>query len=206
MPKVHIVNPNIQYINMFLMNGWETTDSIQDADLVQFTGGHDVSPELYGQVKHFTTSSNPARDAREARIFRAASKMGKPLAGICRGGQFLNVMCGGSMFQHVDNHAISAMHDVIDTRSKARIACTSTHHQMMRAGDLAVLVGVASEAQQLEYMKGNHVRVVNQKRGQDVEVLMYPEQRVLCFQPHPEFLGKEAACQRWYFGLIQEIL
>src|SRR3546814_3238996 len=38
--------------------------------------------------------------------FAIARRMHKPMAGICRGGQFLNVMCGGSMIQHVEGHAI----------------------------------------------------------------------------------------------------
>ena len=205
MGKVCILGGNSQYVQMYLNRGFEPAE-LAEADLVQFTGGHDVSPVLYGETRHEQTVSNSARDAREARAFKLALQMGKPMAGICRGGQFLNVMCGGSMFQHVDNHARAGTHPVYDVRTKESIPCTSTHHQMMRAGPAAELIGVASEATVLESMKGGSIHYVKQKRGQDVEVLFYREQRALCFQPHPEFLDRDSLCQQWYFDLIEDLL
>jgi gamma-glutamyl-gamma-aminobutyrate hydrolase PuuD len=205
MPSVHIIAPNPQDTSMYLNRGWEITDLVS-ADLVQFTGGEDVSPELYGEAVHRRTHNNLQRDGRESRAFKVAQSMGKPMAGICRGGQFLNVMCGGSMFQHVDNHAIGGTHVVYEISTNTPIPCTSTHHQMMRRGRGSVLIGVASEASTLESMKGDTVHYVKQKRGQDVEVVYYAANKTLCFQPHPEYMKQDSQCQQWYFDLIKQLL
>lgn len=37
------------------------------------------------------------------------------MVGICRGAQFLNVMAGGKMIQHVEGHAIHGTHEIVVT-------------------------------------------------------------------------------------------
>ena len=204
--KVHIINPNVQYIDMYYNQGWKIAGDIREADLVQFTGGEDVDPKLYGEEVHPRTHYSLARDSREIRAFNAAKAMGKPMAGICRGGQFLNVMCGGRMYQHVDNHAIAGTHPVIDLETGGSVMCTSTHHQMMRPSADGLIIGVASEARVLEVMEGNDICTIEQKRGDDVEVVLYKRDKVLCFQPHPEYMSHDSECQLWYFELINEHL
>jgi gamma-glutamyl-gamma-aminobutyrate hydrolase PuuD len=204
--KVWIVEGNQQYINMFQHQGWEVVSSIEEADLVQFTGGSDVSPDMYGEKAHPYTSANPLRDEREARIFRIATHLKKPMAGICRGGQFLNVMCGGWLYQHVNNHAIHGTHTAINVETNCILPVTSTHHQMMRAGLDARILGIASESTQCENMEGGSLNYHDQEDGTDVEVLFYPKEKVLCFQPHPEYMELVAPCQKWYFKLIKDKL
>lgn len=206
MAKVHIVHPNRQYIDMFLHRDWGLAEDIASADLVQFTGGADVSPSLYGEERHPRTVFDSNRDRVEQGAFKLALALGKPVAGICRGGQFLNVMCGGSMYQHVDNHAISGTHHVVNVKTGELIPCTSTHHQMMCPAEDAVVIGVASESTVLERMRNSAISFLRAERGKDVEVLYYSNSRALCFQPHPEFLTSDSPCQQWYFNLIEDYL
>ena len=131
MPKVLIVNGGLSYNKMFTNRGWEVTDQLMLADLVVFTGGADVWPKVYKSAVHRRTSFNKVRDLAEIRMFNRALRLNKPMAGICRGGQFLNVMNGGKLFQDVDNHALMEGHDVYDTLNDRLINCSSTHHQMM---------------------------------------------------------------------------
>lgn len=102
--SVFIVASSPEYVAMFKNEGWNIAPSIEEADLVQFTGGSDVFPRLYGEPPHRTTSYNEGRDEKEKQIYELAQELGIPCAGICRGGQFLNVMNHGRMFQDVDNH------------------------------------------------------------------------------------------------------
>lgn len=204
--KVFIEYNDNLYYQMFTRRGWEVVDSIEEADLVQFTGGADVSPELYNEEMHRATRANMSRDLTEMELFNKCKENSIPMTGICRGGQFLNVMCGGSMYQHVNNHALQGTHPVIELETGHRYHCTSTHHQMMIPGDEGVLVGVASEATVCERMEGRRVVYVEQQRGDDVEVVKYPEAKVLCFQPHPEYMEADAPCQDWYFNLVNELI
>ncbi len=65
-------------------------------------GGIDVHPREYGEnVEPFCGQIDPDRDALELKIARWALKQGKPVFGICRGIQALNVAAGGSLYQDI---------------------------------------------------------------------------------------------------------
>lgn len=65
-----------------------------------FTGGHDVSPALYGEAALPVCGELcPRRDSMEHLLFRAAAERDKPVLGICRGLQFINVALGGTLYQ-----------------------------------------------------------------------------------------------------------
>ncbi|GLW71913.1 gamma-glutamyl-gamma-aminobutyrate hydrolase [Kitasatospora phosalacinea] len=71
-------------------------------DGLVIAGGEDVDPALYGERPHpRTVATAAARDLWEAALIRAALAAGTPLLGICRGMQLLNVVCGGSLVQHL---------------------------------------------------------------------------------------------------------
>ncbi|MFD9594105.1 gamma-glutamyl-gamma-aminobutyrate hydrolase family protein [Kitasatospora sp. NPDC059973] len=71
-------------------------------DALVITGGPDIDPAYYGQPPHpLTEADSPERDQWESALLRAALAAGMPLLGICRGMQVLNVVCGGSLVQHL---------------------------------------------------------------------------------------------------------
>ncbi|HEY9660041.1 MAG TPA: gamma-glutamyl-gamma-aminobutyrate hydrolase family protein, partial [Allocoleopsis sp.] len=133
MKKVCIINGGDTYRRMFTDMGFTPCDTLDEADLVCFTGGADVSPELYGHKEHPSTFASKFRDEEEMVLYKEAVKLQKPLVGICRGGQFLNVMSGGEMYQDVTKHTMS--HDLTDLETGEVVYVTSTHHQMMKPSD-----------------------------------------------------------------------
>ena len=67
-----------------------------------FTGGHDVSPNIYGEKPlDASVSSNKKRDDMELFILRKALESDKPVLGICRGIQFINAALGGTLYQDI---------------------------------------------------------------------------------------------------------
>lgn len=66
-------------------------------------GGGDVEPALYGAatVHPRVYGVNPAQDARELHLIQVFQAAQKPIFGICRGLQMLNVAFGGELIQHV---------------------------------------------------------------------------------------------------------
>lgn len=209
MPNIYIVGGrDSQYEKMFERNGWEVVKEPQYADAFQFTGGEDVSPFLYGEEKHPRTYNSPQRDLIEMGYYQLAQLLGKVCLGICRGGQFLNVMNGGKMWQHVNGHAIHGTHVAYElpehfshkTQVINEVQVTSTHHQMMRINkkvDHLPLV-YAHEATRLE----SGSERVDAKYHDDIEAVYYPTTKSLCFQPHPEFPGYDE-CTALYFRLIK---
>ncbi|NXY99625.1 gamma-glutamyl-gamma-aminobutyrate hydrolase family protein [Streptomyces sp. BR123] len=68
-------------------------------------GGPDLDPVRYGAERDPRTGP-PAtqRDEWELALVGAALAAGRPLLGICRGMQALNVALGGTLVQHIDGH------------------------------------------------------------------------------------------------------
>lgn len=216
MNKVLIVGSrgSCAYSKMFREKGFEVLtefdsgilhDIVSSADIVQFTGGEDVTPSYYGESPHPFTGNSLERDNHESKIFNMCRTMNKPMAGICRGGQFLNVLSGGKLYQHVDNHGIYGTHPVIDVESSEVYECSSTHHQMMKPSNNAIIIGVidglSSFKEHVELGVTKHV--TNDQL--DIEVVYYPHTNALCFQPHPEFNGVPQ-CREYYFSLINKYL
>ena len=74
------------------------------------TGGHDISPECYGQSAHSDKLSplTPNRDRMEDRILNYAYDYDIPVLGVCRGMQMINVHFGGTLYQDLaeEHHSI----------------------------------------------------------------------------------------------------
>lgn len=65
------------------------------------TGGHDVDPVLYAAAPEVTPKVDPERDRFESAAIDQMLEGERPLLGICRGAQLLNVRRGGSLFQEL---------------------------------------------------------------------------------------------------------
>ena len=75
-------------------------------DGLLLTGGTDIEPERYGQEPSPELyTREPERDAFELSLLDGALDTEKPVLGICRGIQVLNVHGGGTLHQHVPPHA-----------------------------------------------------------------------------------------------------
>jgi putative glutamine amidotransferase len=74
----------------------------QALDGLVLQGGNDVAPQNYGESPlHDDWHGDPVRDQYEMDLIRAFVAAGKPVFGICRGLQLLNVAFGGTLFQDI---------------------------------------------------------------------------------------------------------
>ena len=64
-------------------------------------GGGDVDPKFYNEENDQSAGIDVARDEAELALIKAFMEAGKPILGICRGHQVLNVYFGGSLHQHM---------------------------------------------------------------------------------------------------------
>ncbi len=120
-------------------------------DGLLFTGGHDVNPELYGQRPLAQCGTLcPARDRLEEHLFHRAFTDNKPVFGICRGIQLINVLLGGTLYQDlpaehpspIDHHMTPPYDRVCHTvrldgplsqlLGKHELGVNSYHHQAVR--------------------------------------------------------------------------
>ena len=83
----------------------ETFDGILAlCDGVCFTGGADIDPSYFGEeTKETCGTIQKYRDEYELKFFDKAYKAKKPILGICRGAQVINVALGGSLYQDINS-------------------------------------------------------------------------------------------------------
>jgi putative glutamine amidotransferase len=110
-------------------------------DGVFLTGGVDVDPARYGEVKHpLCGTTDPDRDAIEMMLLEHAMDNHRPVLAVCRGLQILNVVCGGTLYQDVSAQVPAALkHDHFPTPaqpSRAYLAHDITVTPNTRLGEL----------------------------------------------------------------------
>jgi putative glutamine amidotransferase len=82
--------------------GLRLRDWAEDLDGLVLQGGSDVSPESYGEkaIKP-EWQGDFVRDQYEIELFREFHRLAKPVLGVCRGAQLLNVAHGGTLIQDI---------------------------------------------------------------------------------------------------------
>lgn len=163
--------------------------SAKDAHILIFSGGTDISPSMYGEFTVHPKTQRPDRhrDTMENKAFVAGLAKKKVLVGICRGAQLLNVLNGGRLWQHVNNHQ-NTTHVTMYTDDKGArygVMTTSDHHQMMRPAKHARILGVASTC--TFRATGIEDNPITEDDEYDPEIVWYPRTKSLCYQPHPEW-------------------
>ncbi|MEX1141627.1 MAG: gamma-glutamyl-gamma-aminobutyrate hydrolase family protein [Thermoleophilaceae bacterium] len=110
----------------------EKPDPLLDRiDALVLAGGADIDPASYGATPHaMTGETRPERDRFELALAHRAIERGIPVLGICRGGQLLNVACGGTLHQHLPEI-------VGDERHLATPGTFSEHEVELEPGSLA---------------------------------------------------------------------
>ena len=79
-------------------------DALDLIDGLMLVGGADIDPGVYDADRHAeTVDTVPDRDRFEIALVRGALERDLPVLGICRGIQLLNVACGGTLVQHLED-------------------------------------------------------------------------------------------------------
>jgi putative glutamine amidotransferase len=97
-----VMIPAVTKDSIVLRSDLELHDYAQALDGLVLQGGNDVSPQSYGETPLKPEwAGDPVRDAYEIELINAFIAAGKPVFGVCRGFQLLNVMHGGTLFQDI---------------------------------------------------------------------------------------------------------
>lgn len=166
------------------------------------TGGHDVCPSLYGfQPSPACGAVSPQRDHMESILLRLALKHDRPILGICRGIQLINVLLGGTLWQDLPTEHPS---EIIHHQNPPYDRAVHTVH-VLKGTPLAHIAGTG----ELPVNSYHHQAIRNLAPGlfpmafsKDglVEALWLPENRfVWGVQWHPEFSFKRDSVSRAIF-------
>lgn len=154
-------------------------------DALLLPGGGDLEPWRYGQENTASRGLEPERDEAELQLLQEFTSAGKPVLGVCRGLQTVNVFFGGTLAQDVPGHGTlegrDRLHPVRTVPScplwMEAPTVNSAHHQ---AADRL----------------GGGLRALQWAEDGVVEALRHERLPVWAVQWHPERLGDPAPGRR----------
>ena len=142
-------------------------------------GGDDIDPAFYGEAVNGSKGIDRLRDHAELKLCDKFIERGKPILGVCRGHQLLNVYFGGTLIQHIDGHVSgenTVYHEVESYGESVmyklfgkKITVNSIHHQA---------VGIL----------GNGLSITQRSDDGTVEAFEHSELPIVGVQWHPERL------------------
>lgn len=152
-------------------------------DALLLPGGGDVRPSLYGQECNGSHEPDDARDAGEMRTIARFLAMERPIFGICRGLQVLNIVFGGTLLQDIPGHSrigpdedrIHMTHaddPLLCSLYGKRFAVNSSHHQVVDR------LGVGLQA--VQWSEDGYVEALRHRSRPVYAVQWHPERT--CFR------------------------
>ena len=155
---------------VFIYPYFNNTRAYKDLDGFLIIGGADINPCLYKEENYASLGVDDEIDRVDLEMIDYAVKNSKPLLGICRGLQVINVYFGGSLKQHVFNHDNNS-HKIIlvDEFSSfpLEVEVNSFHHQTVKK-------------------IGDNLNVLYYSLDGEVECFKHKKLPIIAVQFHPE--------------------
>ena len=146
-------------------------------DALLLPGGGDVHPQRYGQICRGSRDIDETRDEAELSLAAAFTERGRPVFGVCRGMQLLNVFFGGTLHQDIAGHA-------------QRNGADRTHAAFTEDALLRALYGRSSVVNSAHHQSidrlGAGLRAVQWADDGTVEAIRHETLPVFAVQWHPE--------------------
>lgn len=189
----YLRRPGVLPIMIPALAAADLEEIIGELDGIVLQGGTDIAPQAYGEAPIGRWLGDPLRDNLELLIIDIAMKLNKPIYGICRGAQILNVYFGGTLYQDIPTqvqtttqHRDGELYDQLTheitldangflfrlNEGRTRAFINSVHHQAIK--DL-----------------GKDLKVLARAKEDGLVEAFYwmgaAEGRVMAVQWHPEF-------------------
>ena len=182
MKKIYIPGDRERFGNYHRWAGRQglvCTGTAEKAEVLLLPGGGDVEPWRYG-AENTASSIEPGRDEAELALIDAFVRSGKPILGICRGLQIINVYFGGSLVQDIPGHS-----QVQGRDRRHRVRTAPSFLQALYGQEMEV----NSAHHQALGRLGTGLRAIQWAEGGVVEAVVHERFPVLGLQWHPERLG-----------------
>lgn len=176
---------------------------VENWDGLLLPGGPDIDPALYGEKKEPACGEpNVHRDDLETRLLRIFLETGRPILGICRGLQVLNVVRGGTLLQDIAPTQ-TAPHSDFLRRKRGVHAVTVTPGSLLSTALGAESARVNSMHHQAAGRVGEGLAVTARSEDGYIEALELPDHPFcLAVQWHPEHMAEHCPEEQAIFDLF----
>ncbi|MEF9946383.1 MAG: gamma-glutamyl-gamma-aminobutyrate hydrolase family protein [Lachnospiraceae bacterium] len=154
-----------------------------------FCGGGDITPLLFKEEPQSgLLETNITLDVFQIRLMKQVLQVNKPVLAICRGLQVLNVACGGTLYQDIENQPgnnINHMQASLSRRDVSHKVCATSGSRLQHIiGDFAY---TNSFHHQAVAKVGDGLIITGKTSDDTIEALEMPNHSfVLGVQWHPE--------------------
>lgn len=176
-------------------------------DGVLLSGGADLHPSRYGAEPDGNGDYEPERDELELSLLEAARSRDLPVLGICRGLQLINVAAGGTLHQHVAEHArydVAPDAHVHEVSFESGSLLASIYQPSNGADPSGSTRPVNSLHHQTVDRVGAGLTVVARSTDGTIEGLETPDGSMVAVQWHPEMLSTPEPVFDWLIDRARE--
>jgi putative glutamine amidotransferase len=185
----------------------EIAEVLSEFDGLFISGGGDIHPDFYGGEMQLSIDGiDRERDEFELELCRQAVVMDKPLLGICRGQQVLNVAMGGNLVEDIPSMLPSAgKHQWWPNYQRGRLSHSVKLEKDSLLAD--VMGGMGFDVNSLHHQSvrrlGEGLKVTATAPDGVIEALEMPGKRfIVSVQWHPEWLPDSAPMRQIFKAFV----
>ena len=176
-------------------------------DAVMFPGGGDMNPEHYHADKHARTAQiDDNRDITEINLMRWAIEDDRPVLGICRGIQVMNVAQGGTLVQDIPSEIVTDLtHDIPSSMPRSSLLHEVEIDRESRLSNIlgTEVVSVNSLHHQSIDQVAPNAQVIAKAPDGIIEAIEFPQQKfALGVQWHPEDMTDSEAMDSLFRAFV----
>ena len=190
--KYFIKKRYLEYFRDFevvLIYLYNITYACAQCDAFAIVGGEDVNPKLYDEYNHNSRGVNNEIDMLDLEVIKYAILNNKPILGICRGLQVINVYFGGSLKQNIFNHMncyhkLLLVENYLDLPESCEV--NSYHHQSIKK-------------------IGSNLKPIYYSIDGEIELVIGAKNPVIATQFHPE-IDKNSGISELILRYFKELI
>lgn len=167
-----------------IVYGYSRADAGVVASMAQalvLSGGADIDPHIYGQENENSKGIDYSRDLFEIELCKLFNESKKPILGICRGMQVVNVAFGGTLYQDI-SAVTGKSHMTPDSNHLVEVDIDSDFYNVM--GNRYIFTN--SYHNQAVNDLGRDLTACASSEDGVIEALESKDGNILCVQWHPE--------------------
>lgn len=169
-------------------------------------GGHDIDPIFFGEERHEACGKiSLFEDEYDMELIKEAERQGKPILGICRGMQVINVLYGGNLYQDIPTQFSKEI-------THTKIEKIEDNYHTVQIEKDSYLAKVLRETDNVKVNTSHHQAVKDVATGFQVtakapdgiiEAMENEDASIVCVQWHPERMQDMEMYQRLFQDFIQ---